>query len=58
MRVRVDQAWKDNLPSRIGEAFSEVSGRFHNGSYPLYMTLTIAGVIVYIFITASYGGLR
>ena len=58
---RIDRALDfltDNLPSRIGEAFSEVSGRFHNGSYPLYMTLTIAGVIVYIFITASYGGLR
>ena len=48
----------DALPSRLGGAFSEASGRFHNGSYPLYMTLTIAGAIVYIFITANYGGIR
>ena len=48
----------DVLPSRLGGAFSEASGSFHNGSYPLYMTLTIAGAIAYIFITASYGGIR
>ncbi|HAF94676.1 MAG: hypothetical protein A2X34_08455 [Elusimicrobia bacterium GWC2_51_8] len=48
----------DALPSRLGGAFSQASGRFHNGSYPLYMTLTIAGAIAYIFITANYGGIR
>ncbi|MCX5785164.1 MAG: proton-conducting transporter membrane subunit [Elusimicrobia bacterium] len=48
----------DALPSSLGGMFSGASSRLHNGSYPLYMALTIAGALVYIFITANYGGIR
>jgi NADH-quinone oxidoreductase subunit L len=48
----------DDLPSFVVNAFSKTSQRFHTGSYPLYMALTIAGFVVYILITANYGGIK
>ncbi|HAH32547.1 MAG TPA: proton-conducting membrane transporter [Elusimicrobia bacterium] len=48
----------DALPTRVAGAFSGASSRLHNGSYPLYMAFTIAGALIYIFITANYGGIR
>jgi NADH-quinone oxidoreductase subunit L len=48
----------DDLPSFIAGSFAGVSQRFHTGSYPLYMALTIAGFVVYILITANYGGIK
>ncbi len=48
----------DDLPSFVVNAFSKTSQRFHTGSYPLYMALTIAGFVVYILITANYGEIK
>ena len=48
----------DDLPSFAANAFSKTSQRFHTGSYPLYMALTIAGFAVYILLTATYGGIK
>lgn len=48
----------DGLPSFAANAFSKTSQRFHTGSYPLYMALTIAGFAVYILLTATYGGIK
>jgi NADH:ubiquinone oxidoreductase subunit 5 (subunit L)/multisubunit Na+/H+ antiporter MnhA subunit len=48
----------DDLPSFAANAFSRTSQRFHTGSYPLYMALTIAGVAVYVLFTATYGGIK
>ena len=48
----------DDLPSFTANAFSRTSQRFHTGSYPLYMALTIAGIAVYIIFTANYGGIK
>ncbi|MBU2573304.1 MAG: NADH-quinone oxidoreductase subunit L [Elusimicrobia bacterium] len=48
----------DDLPSFAANAFSKTSQRFHTGSYPLYLALTIAGFIIYIFFAAHYGGVK
>ncbi len=48
----------DDLPSFVANSFSRTSQRFHTGSYPLYMALTIAGIAVYIIFTANYGGIK
>ncbi|OGS06685.1 MAG: hypothetical protein A2270_05320 [Elusimicrobia bacterium RIFOXYA12_FULL_51_18] len=48
----------DDLPSFAVNAFSKTSQRFHTGSYPLYMALTIAGFVVFILLTATYGGIK
>jgi NADH-quinone oxidoreductase subunit L len=48
----------DDLPSFAANAFSKTSQRFHTGSYPLYMALTITGFVIYIFLAASYGGIK
>ena len=48
----------DDLPSFAANAFAKTSQRFHTGSYPLYMALTIAGFAVYILLTATYGGIK
>ena len=48
----------DDLPSFAVNAFSKTSQRFHTGSYPLYMALTIAGFAAYILFTAAYGGIK
>ena len=48
----------DTLPSSAADAFSRASQRFHTGSYPLYMALTIAGFVFYILFTATYGGIK
>jgi NADH-quinone oxidoreductase subunit L len=45
----------DTLPSSAAGFLGGTSRRFHNGSYPLYMALTIAGVVIYILIA---GGLK
>ena len=48
----------DDLPSFAANAFARTSQRFHTGSYPLYMALTIVGFAVYILFTATYGGIK
>ncbi|MBI4802744.1 MAG: NADH-quinone oxidoreductase subunit L [Elusimicrobia bacterium] len=48
----------DDLPAFAVNAFSKASQRFHTGYYPLYLALTIAGFVIYIFFTAHYGGLK
>lgn len=48
----------DTLPTSVAGFFSGASARFHNGSYPLYMALTLAGAVVYILIAAGNGGLK
>ncbi len=48
----------DDLPSFTANAFSRASQRFHTGSYPLYMALTAAGFVIYILLTANYGGIQ
>ena len=45
----------DALPGGVASFFGGASRRFHNGSYPLYMALTIAGAAVYILLA---GGLK
>jgi NADH-quinone oxidoreductase subunit L len=48
----------DTAPSSTAGFFSEASERFHNGSYPLYLALTLAGALVYILLAALNGGLK
>ena len=48
----------DALPSGVAGFFGGAFSRFHNGSYPLYMALTLAGAAIYILLAASNGGLR
>jgi NADH-quinone oxidoreductase subunit L len=48
----------DDLPSFAVDSMARASQRFHTGSYPLYMALTIAGFIIYILFTAKYGGIQ
>ena len=58
---KIDRAFDwviDALPSRTAGFLSAGAGRFHNGSYPLYMALTLAGALVYILLAAGNGGLK
>jgi formate hydrogenlyase subunit 3/multisubunit Na+/H+ antiporter MnhD subunit len=48
----------DALPSAVAGFFSGTSARFHNGSYPLYLALTLAGAAAYIIIAAGNGGIK
>lgn len=48
----------DALPVSVTGFFSGTFSRFHNGSYPLYMALTLAGALVYILLAAANGGLN
>jgi NADH-quinone oxidoreductase subunit L len=48
----------DALPSSTSGFLSGTLSRLHNGSYPLYMALTLAGTVIYILFAASNGGLR
>jgi hypothetical protein len=48
----------DALPSGAAGFLGGAFSRFHNGSYPLYMALTLAGAVIYILLAASNGGLR
>ncbi|OGR71607.1 MAG: hypothetical protein A2089_00435 [Elusimicrobia bacterium GWD2_63_28] len=48
----------DTVPSRATGFLSGASSRFHNGSYPLYMALTLAGAVIYILLAAGNGGLK
>ena len=48
----------DNAPSLAINALSKLSQRFHTGSYPLYMALTIIGFTIYILFTFNTGGLK
>ena len=48
----------DSLPSSVAGFLSGTASRFHNGSYPLYLALTLAGAAVYILIAAGNGGLK
>ncbi len=45
----------DTAPSSTAGFFSRVSRGFHNGSYPLYLALTLLGAVVYILLV---GGLK
>jgi len=45
----------DTMPSAAAGGFGRTISRFHNGSYPLYMALTIIGAAVYILLA---GGLK
>ncbi len=47
----------DALPSSASGFFGGAFSRFHNGSYPLYMALTIISAVVYILL-AGNGGLK
>jgi len=58
---RVDRAFDwliDTLPSGAAGFLGGAASRFHNGSYPLYMALTLAGAAVYILLAAANGGLK
>ncbi len=48
----------DTAPSGAAGFLGNTSRRFHTGSYPLYMALTLAGAIIYILLLASNGGLK
>jgi len=48
----------DTLPSGVAGFLGGTASRFHNGSYPLYMALTLAGAVVYILLAAANGGLK
>jgi len=48
----------DAAPSSMAGFCGGASRRAHNGSYPLYMALTLAGVLVYILLALSNGGLQ
>ncbi|MCM2267314.1 MAG: hypothetical protein NDI60_05990 [Elusimicrobiales bacterium] len=45
----------DTAPSSMAGFLGGTASRFHNGSYPLYMALTIAGAVIYILLA---GGLK
>lgn len=45
----------DTLPSGVAGFFGGTSRRFHNGSYPLYLALTIVCAAIYILVA---GGLK
>ena len=45
----------DALPSGVAGFLGGSVNRFHNGSYPLYMALTLIGAVVYILLA---GGLK
>jgi NADH-quinone oxidoreductase subunit L len=38
----------DTMPSGVTGFLGGTASRFHNGSYPLYMALTLAGAVIYI----------
>ena len=44
----------DTVPSGVTGLLSGASSRFHNGSYPLYMALTLAGAAVYILLVGGF----
>lgn len=48
----------DTAPSRTAGFLGGGASRFHNGSYPLYMALTLLGALVYILMAAGNGGLK
>ena len=47
----------DTMPGGTAGFFGGALSRFHNGSYPLYMALTILGTVAYILL-ASNGGVK
>jgi NADH-quinone oxidoreductase subunit L len=58
---RIDRSFDyltDDLPSFTVNTFSRALQRFHTGSYPLYMALTAAGVVIYMLLAANYGGIQ
>ncbi|HBA59217.1 MAG TPA: proton-conducting membrane transporter [Elusimicrobia bacterium] len=57
--TRIDKIFDwliDALPSSAAGFCGRTLSRFHNGSYPLYMALTIAGAVVYIILAAGQNG--
>lgn len=56
---RVDRTmdWMlDTLPSGVAGSFGRASRAFHNGSYPLYLALTLGGAVAYLIILAGQNG--
>jgi NADH:ubiquinone oxidoreductase subunit 5 (subunit L)/multisubunit Na+/H+ antiporter MnhA subunit len=60
--ARIDKGFDwliDAMPSSAAGFCSRTLGRFHNGSYPLYMALTIVSAVIYILLAAGQtGGLK
>ncbi len=55
---RIDRGFDwliDAMPSAVAGGSGRAISRFHTGSYPLYMALTIIGAVVYILLA---GGLK
>ncbi len=53
---KVDRAFDwaiDALPSGVSGSLGGAASRFHNGSYPLYMALTLAGAVIYILVVVG-----
>ncbi len=49
----------DTAPSSTANALGGAVKRFHNGSYPLYMALTLAGTLAYLLLlVGGNGGLK
>jgi NADH-quinone oxidoreductase subunit L len=44
----------DTAPSSVAGFFGGTSRRFHNGSYPLYMALTLIAAAVYILLAGGF----
>lgn len=56
---RADRAldWAlDTMPSGVAGFLGGASRRFHNGSYPLYLALTLCGAVAYLIILAGQNG--
>jgi len=56
---RIDRTFDwliDAMPSSVAGFCSRSLSRFHNGSYPLYMALTIISAVVYILLAAGQNG--
>jgi hypothetical protein len=46
----------DTMPSGAAGSLGLASRRFHNGSYPLYLALTLCGAAAYLIILAGQNG--
>lgn len=58
---RADRAFDwvlDRLPTAAAGFLGGGASRFHNGSYPLYLALTLAGALAYLVFAAGNGGLK
>ncbi len=46
----------DTMPTGVAGSLGRASRAFHNGSYPLYLALTLGGVAAYLIILAGQNG--